>query len=296
MPGQRPQPQRRAGGRKRVKPPAAVAEFVHLLGQIHPSEAASRLQLDMARDAGLEVFRKLLHQIERLRGKLDRARLKRHIAQDRQLGLLQALAAAGVVLPRPAGLPAVGQEELETTFRELGDRDFAELAQALHQAAGQSDILAYRRFLVEEVLVQSYFILVEHLVRKAARGRGEVNEDRFLEDLRHHLAGKVYRKLARQTGYQITPDVGGQFDALLVRSLRFLDDLLTSQPPGRLILPALGSDFDPNQHEPIAGRPDTGTLIVRATIFPGYVVLSDPPRVVARARVYTKQIAHSPDV
>lgn len=272
---------------------AALAEFVRLIEQVPSDKATTRLQLDMARDAGVEVFRQMLGRLEYLEEKVARLRNKREAARNRLLSLLTDLSVGPIPLPRPRGLPPVEPEDVVQLYLELGARNYPDLARTLHDAAGSSDVVAYQRFLVEEILLKGNAILAEHLVREANKSQPFRNEGEFLERLRHHLAGKVHRKLARQTGYQVSPEVGTEINSVLVRSLRFLLDLLTSHPPGRLIFPTLGSDFDPQRHEAIPGRPTTGTLLVRATIFPGYVILSDSERIVAKALVYTKRVESS---
>lgn len=287
-PGRRRRDEKQSSGNETQ---AAIAEFVRLLGQIHPSEAASRLQLDMARDAGLDAFRQLAARIKRHKARRDRARQRRRIAQDRLLAVLHDLASGPFVLPRPQDETDVPIEALLATFHELTGDDFPGLARQLHDAIGpKADLLALRCFLVEEVFAKSSCILVEHLVRRAARSRPDDDEARFLDDLRHHIAGKINRTLARQMGYQVTPEVGRQLDALLVKSLHFLHDLLAGSSPARLILPLSGAPFDPQRHDPAPGRPASGTLVVRATLSPGFVLLEQPPRLLARAQVYTTRV------
>jgi hypothetical protein len=267
-----------------------IKEFVRLLEAIHPDKSASRLQLDMARDAGLEGFKKLLREIERMQVRLARTKHRRNLLHSRLMGILNDLATGAVRLPRPVGLQDVVPEELEQTFRGFGDRDYPQLAQHLHKAIGQGDVLAYQRFLVEEALLNGSVILVEHLIRQSRQPKPAEKELEFLEDLRHHMVGVINHGLAKKTGYLVTPELGKHIDALIGRTLRFLVDLLTSDPPARLVIPTLGSDFDPESHEPTAGRPNTGSLQVRATLFPGLVVFEQTPRVVVKARVFTKRV------
>jgi hypothetical protein len=278
----------KSGPRKR--PPAVVTEFVRLLDEIRPDQSAARLKFDMARDAGLEGFRELLSQLQRVQLRLAKTRRRRNVIHSRLVGILGDLATGPVRLPRPAGLGPVSQDQLEQTYLELREKDYPAAAEALHAAIGQSDVLAFQRFLVEEALVKGSVILVEHLVRYGVHPRPAEQELHFLDELRHHMAGVVNQGLAKQTGYLVTPEVGGRIDALLGKTLRFLVDLLTSDPPARLLAPTMGSDYDPARHEPSPGRPDSGTLQVRATVFPGLMVYADPPRVVAKAQVFTKRI------
>ncbi|HKB41715.1 MAG TPA: hypothetical protein VKD72_35145, partial [Gemmataceae bacterium] len=253
MPGERPEPRLRARGK--IK--AALKEFVHLIEKIQPEKAATRLQLDMARDAGLDACGKMLARIQRLERRLARTRGKRDAARNRLLTLLHELAAGPVIFPRPVGLPPIDPEQLERTFDELRLNDFPTLARVLQGATQQAEVLGYERYLVEEIFQKGSAILAEHLIRESRRPHPVEDEVEFLDALRHHIAGNVHQTLARQTGYQVTQEVAGQVDAVLVRTLRWLLDMLTISPPRRLILPAMGSDLDPAEHEVIPGRPAT---------------------------------------
>lgn len=291
MAGQRSRSGKGQQNGPRRRPPAVVTEFVRLLDEIRPDQSAARLKFDMARDAGLEGFRELLSQLQRAQLRLARTRRRRNVIHSRLMGILGDLATGPVRLPRPAGLPPVTQEQVEQAYHELREKDYPATAEALHAAIGQSDVLAFQRFLVEEALVKGNVILVEHLVRYGVHPRPAEQELHFLDDLRHHMAGVIGHALAKQTGYLVTPEVGVGVDALLGKTLRFLVDLLTSEPPIRLLAPTMGSDYDAARHEPTPGRPDTGTLQVRATVFPGLLVYADPPRVLAKAQVFTKRLA-----
>jgi hypothetical protein len=278
----------KSGSRKRA--PAVVTEFVRLLDEIRPDQSASRLKFDMARDAGLEGFRELLRQLQRFQTRLARTRQRRNVIHSRLTGILVDLASGPVRLPRPQGLPPVSQEEIVQTYQELRQKEYPAVAEALHAAIGQSDVVAFQRFLVEQALIEGNIILVEHLVRYGVHPRPPEQELHFLDDLRHHMAGVINQGLAKKTGYLVTPEVGGRIDALLGRTLRFLVDLLTSDPPVRLLTATLGSDYDASRHEPSPGRPDSGALQVRATMFPGLVLYGDPPHVLAKAQGFTKRV------
>lgn len=291
MPDKHRQAATESNGKKKRRAPAAIAEFVQLLERLRPEQTAQRLQFDMARDAGLEGVKQLVGQNAKLQMRLTRAKRRRHVVQSRLTGILNDLAMGPVRLPRPVGLPAVDQEQLEHTYRELGSTDYPALAEKLHAAIGQSDILAFQRFLVDEALLRGTVLLAEHLLRFKGELRLAEKELAFLDELRHHLVVTFGKKLAERTNYLVTPELGQEIDALMGKTLRFLVDLLTSDPVARLIVPSLGSDFDPEKHEAISGRPTEGSLHVRATMFPGLIVFAETPRVVAKARVYTKRAA-----
>lgn len=285
MSSERPKP--RARGQLK----AALKEFIRLLDQVQPDRAATRLQLDMARDSGLEVCRKMLQRINYLEQKVAHVRRRQRGTKTRLIQLLEALSSSPIRLPRPKNLAAPDLAHLEAEYRRLRSEDFPALTQTLHAAAGESDPLAYQLFLVEEMLEKSAPILVEHLVRDAHKPHPLEDANQFLAALHHHLIGSINQKLARKTSYRTNPEVGQLIASVLDRCLRFLLDLLTTDPPARLVFPALGSDFDPNRHEPLPGRPSSGNLLIRATLFPGLEVLNGPVRIVAPALVYTKKMS-----
>jgi hypothetical protein len=287
MPGERPA--RRRSARSQLK--AAVKEFVRTLNQVQADKPATKLQLDMARDAGLDACGKLFKRIQKLEARVARVRQRRDAARERLLTLLADLASGPVIFPRPLGLPEVDPAKLDQTFTQLRDRDFPALASNLRYAAGQAAAIAYERYLVEEFFLKGSSILAEHLVRESLRPHPIQDEAQFLDKLRHYLAGNVQTVLWRQAGYKVSQEVAQEIDGVLVRTLRYLLYLLTMTPPRRLIFPTMGADFDPALHQVVPGRPDSGAVVIRATIFPGCVSLENPPRVVAKAQVYTRQVS-----
>ena len=205
--------------------------------------------------------------------------------------VLRRLTTTQAVLPAPAGRPAVGQETLLATFRQLKTQDFPALAATLHDQIGKADVLAYQRFLMDEILIKGSWMLVEHLVRHAGEQRTAEADSEFTGQLRDHIAGSVSKGLVRKVGFQMTAEVGRQRDALIAGAIEFLDDLLTAAPPGRLLLPRLGSPFDPERHEPIPGCPEAGERKITATLFPGCVVFEEgEQRVREKALVYIEPV------
>ncbi|MFO0844635.1 MAG: hypothetical protein U0797_19935 [Gemmataceae bacterium] len=289
MPGERPA--RRSRAKSQLK--AAVKEFVRLLDAVPADKPATKLQLDIARDAGLDACGKLFKRIQKLEARVARGRQRRDAARERLLTLLAELAAGPVTFPRPLGLPEIDPDKLDQTFAQLRDRDFPALASHLRDAAGHAEAIAYERYLVEEFFLKGSSIMAEHLVRESRRPHPVQDEVEFLDKLRHHLAGNVQAALWRQAGYKVSQEVAQEIDAVLVRTLRYLLYLLTMTPPRRLILPTMGAEFDPALHQVVPGRPDSGPVVIRATIFPGCLSLESPPRVVAKAQVYTRQVGQA---
>jgi hypothetical protein len=288
MPGERPT-RRRSRAKSQLK--AAVKEFLRLLDQVPADKPAVKLHLDMARDAGVDAFGQFFKRLDKLERRVERGRQRRDAARERLLTLLAELAAGPVIFPRPLGLPEADPAKLDQIFTQLRDKDFPALAAKLRDATGQSEAIAYERYLVDEFFLKGSSIMAEHLVRESRRPHPVEDEAQFLDKLRYHLAGNVQQALMHQANYKIPHEMALQIDAVLVRTLRYLLYLLTMTPPRRLILPTMGADFDPELHEVVPGRPSSGAVVIRATIFPGCLSLETPPRVVAKALVYTRQVS-----
>ncbi len=273
-------------GGESVSPLAEVlAELDRIKQDTSPGEV--RLHADLARDAVVEVFRQVQERLRHLSKRRRKLKRQRHNLRARLVDLLHELSTGPVVLPRRPGRPLAGHEWLTATYRRLREVDFPGLALAIHEASGKKNTATFQLLLMEEVLVRGSRVLAEQLVRLG--GTLPAEDETFLNRLRDHIAGKVCSRLARQMGYPVTPLLGKQLHGLIGLALPFLEGLLTAAPPGRLIVPRPGSRFDPARHEPIGGQRSTGELKVTETLFPGYVILSDPPRVVERAQVYVER-------
>lgn len=276
--------------RKKKKPGPELLTFLEQIAHAHPS---SRLLVDLARDAALDTFRRLERKIlavETLTRKLHRTQQQAQDVQARLMKLLDELASGAVVLPRPAGRPTVPHEELLATYRELKTHDLQGLAQALQLAIGKKDVATYQRFLVEEVLHKGCWSVAEYLFRHGREPYDAARVGEALERRGDYLAGKVCQGLARKVGYQVTPELGSHLGGVIRKALHFLANLMLAEPAGRLLMPPDNSAFDPEKHEPMYGRPSHGELRVRATVFPGYVVMEAPERVVEKAVVYTEHV------
>jgi hypothetical protein len=287
MPDKFPEPKEGRAG-KRARKSVKTLEFIQRLDQMAQSYPPVRLMVDMARDAGLEIFRKQEKAIRRLTRELKRQSKKRHMLHDRLVQLLHELTTGPAVLPRPTGRSPVEHDDLLRTFRRLQTQDYPALAKTMHENAGRSTASAYQRFLVDEILVGGSRVMVEFLLRRVKDPPSARDEAEFLRELRDHISGNVVKGLASKADYKVTPDMGKLCDQLIGNSLTFLAHLLTATPPGRLLIPLPGSAYSPDHHEPIPGRPTTGTLKITATMFPGYLICANPDRVEEKARVYTE--------
>jgi hypothetical protein len=263
------------------------------LDQIAAAHPPARLLVDLARDAAIEAYRKKKERTLRLASEVERMRKKRDLLHNRLLTVLHELTTGTVLLPRPAGSPAPSHDQLLETFRQLRSKSFPGLAQTLHARVGRSDVAAYQRFLVDEILIKGSRIVVEHLLRQAGHAGGD-DEGHFREQVRDYIAGNVDQGLARKLGYRMTADVGLDRDVVIDQSIAFLTDLLTATPPGRLLVPLPHEPFDPLRHEASPGRPAEGNAVVLATLFPGYLIRDEPTRIVEKALVFTDR-PHQPE-
>jgi hypothetical protein len=275
------------------KPPKQPSALVDLLAQLdrmkqEPTASEVRLRSDLARDSAEELFGKLRKQLRRQALQLRKLQERSERWRTRLTELLHDLSTGPVILPGVPGRTPVAHEELTATFHKLKSHDLPGLAQTLQTAVGGGDLPAYQRFLVDEIVVKGARIVAEHLIRLASEP-GLPSEEEFLARLRHHVAGNVVQGLARQVNYKVTPEIGKHLDVVISAVLHLLSNLLTTTPPGRLLLPLDGEPFDPARHEALAGRPKSGELRIRATLFPGYAILSTPPTVVEKALVYTER-------
>lgn len=285
-------PAKRSGKKPRGRKPSPSQELMHLLDRIAANHPTARLEVDLARDAALEAFHRLHRDLTKLSQfvrRLYRARRQRSELRGRLVRVLHELTTGPTLLPRPQGRPSATPEQLHTAYRALRGEAIPEIARTLKVAVGSKDVVTYQRFLAQEVLIKGAWSLAEQLLRHRREPHNTEREKEFLDRLRHHVAGKVCQGLARKVGYQVTPEIGKQLDGMIDAALQFLQDLLLATPEGRLLLPRDGATFDPALHEALAGRPSEGPLRVRATVFPGYVLLGPEPEVIEKALVYTER-------
>jgi hypothetical protein len=282
---------KRAEGDKKAKLPSDLADLLGQLDRMKQDPTASevRLRADLARDSAQELFVKMRRQLRKQQIQIRKLHERSERWRNRLTDLLHELCSGPVVLPPVPGSKPASHDELTAGFRKLKNEDVAGLAQTLRAAVGAGDLPAYQLFLVEEIVVKGCCIVAEHLIRLAS-SPAVASEREFMDRLRHHVAGNVRHGLARRLNYKLTPEVGKDLDAVIASALRLLEDMLTASPPGRLLLPREGSPFDPQRHEALSGRPSTGDLKVKVTLFPGYVILGEPPVVAEKAVTYTERV------
>jgi hypothetical protein len=285
-------PSHRPGKKPSGKRRSSTEEVLQRLDHIAQAHPPARLLVDLARDAAVEAFRRKKERTVGLAAEVLRMRKKRDVLHNRLLAVLHELTTGAVLLPRPPGPPPRSHDELLESFRGLRDADFPALAQALHERVGRADVAAFQRFLVDEILIKGSRLVVEHLLCYA--GSDAAEEEQRRQQIRDYVAGHVNQGLARKVGFRMTADVGLDRDVLIDRSIALLAELLTATPPGRLLVPFPQDSFDPARHEASLGRPADGDAVVLATLFPGYLIHDDPPRVVEKALVFTDR-PHEPD-
>jgi hypothetical protein len=262
------------------KQAALMLDFLEQLERITRQFAGARLLVDLARDSGLEMARKLGKRVKRLRARLEKADSRRNDIQTRLADLLQELSTSTALLPVVAGQPLREAEPLVERFRQLRDEAYPSTARGLRDLLEQGSRRAIMKFLAEEILYRAGPIIAEHQLRHAHRAWNEEIEATFLADLRLHVAGKVNSALARTTGLKMTPPIGKHLDALIGNSLDTLAGLMTATPQARLVVPAVGSALDAKGY--LVRNPEKGgeSAVVRAVLFPGLMLLESPTRIV----------------
>lgn len=271
MPAKNPDEKRQA---------SLMLDFLEQLERINRQFPGARLLVDLARDSGLEMARKLGHRVKRLRARLAKAESRRNDIQSRLADLLQDLSTSTAILPLVEGQPSREAEPLVERFRWLRDEAYPAAARILRERLKQGSRRAIMRFLAEEILYRAGPIIAEHRLRHVHRVWDDEIEASFLADLRLHLAGKVNSALARATGLKMTPAIGKHLDALIGDSLDILAGLMTATPQARLVVPAIGSALEAEGQ--LVRKPVKGgeTAVVHAVLFPGLRLLETPTRLV----------------
>jgi hypothetical protein len=256
------------------RPP--LIEVQQRLDQIVRGHPAARLLVDMARDATNEAARQqagMLSSVRRLRRQRDRGR--------QQAGkILDALAASPVMLRPRTDLPT---EAVLDPYRQLRQDGYPAVAKSLHELAGKGEARDFQVILVDQVLRLGQRTLTEAMLRKPDDDRAELRER-----LRHHLGGRLLKRLARAAGCRVTPPVGAQLDGLVGRTLTLLEDLLATNPSVRLFWPEVGEHLDASLHERGGGKAAVERRSVRAVLFPGLRAFGPMPGVLQKALVATK--------
>ena len=257
-----------------------LLEIQQHLDQILRHHPASRLLVDMARDAVREAAR----QHTQLQAGLRRACKQRQRMRQQRAELLDALVASGQRLTNNA-VSAPSSDEVMSAYRVLRDATFPERAAQLEAVAQRGESRDFRRVLVERVLLRGQRTLAEALVRKPM-----LTEDAALHSrLGEHLLGRVGRHLARRFGCTIDRTLRHALLGLITDSLHLMQSLLrTSEPPLRLLWPRRGSRFQLEWHERLGEKPSHQPRDVRGVLFPGLVQVV-PGVCLARALVATQR-------
>ena len=262
------------------KQASLMLDFLEQLERINRQFPGARLLVDLARDSGLEMARKLGKRVKRLRDRLERVESRRNAIQSRLADLLQELSTSTALLPVVEGQPAREADPLVERFRHLRDEAYPATARVLRELLEQGSRRAIMRFLAEEILYRAGPIIAEHRLRHAHRAWSEEIDATFLAELRLHVAGKVNSALARNTGLKMTPPIGKHLDALIGDSLDILAGLMTATTQARLVVPAVGSALDAKGHLVRNPRDSGESAVVRAVLFPGLMLLESPSRLV----------------
>jgi len=261
-----------------------MLDFLEQLERINRQFPGARLLVDLARDSGLELTRRLARRVKGLRVSLEKAESRQHDIQARLVDLLHELSTSTALLPLAPDQPAEEAEPFIQRFRHLRDEEYPAMAREIRELHDQGSRRAIMRFFTEEILYRAAPIIAEHRLRHSQRPWNAEGEKHFIGELRLHVAGKVNKALVRSTGLKLTPAIAKHLDGLIGNSLDVLAGLMTATPQGRLVVPAPGTVIGgPNAEQPAEEVPESS--IVRAVLFPGLMLLETPTRVVEQAVV-----------
>jgi hypothetical protein len=261
-----------------------LSELLHCIEQLGPAEGPRRLQLDLIRDAAMELNSSLQRRIAKAEARVGRRDKKLRRLQRRWRHLLADLADGPTRFTQPADWPATSNAELLALYEQLLNRDYPAAVALLRDVSGgrASQCL---RLLVEQVLIQGRLLLVEYLARQGSQQPNGESTDRFLDRLGQYLLRKVGKSLARQTGFAMSAEVSGRLNGLIQESLQLLLGLFVSEPVMRLVVPSTGQPFDSACHEASASRPLPANPVVAAILFPGLRSFEGQGSLLHRTRV-----------
>lgn len=214
--------------------------------------------------------------------------LRAERARLRRVGI--GLLTGGLNLPprtgrsRPAHL-------LVQDFFNLRNQEFLSLAQLMHEQLGQHSAVGWQIVLTDGLFQTGLPGFFHRLLQRRfpASPVEEAEEARLLYEQRDETLVGLRERITRETATGVEAGIAFLLETVVAKTLLLVWDLLTTAPPGWLLLPSPGDPFDPAQHQGIPGRP-TVNARVTGLIFPGYQLRNAPDKVVEKALVYTSSI------
>jgi hypothetical protein len=230
-----------------------------------------------AQDELARQYQGLLREREELSRRLNDA-----------LGRLAGKDAGAWSLASPGGGPQ--HDQLVQVFRQLKLQDFQALSLSLYSVwqkkAAHSGttpptfaLARFRQTLAEAILVEGSMLL-------SVRRSGSVEADM------QEVSQAIHESIQTQLKMKNTPppEVAGKLNETIARGIHLLREMAMATPPACLLVPHRETAFVPEQHEAMIGCPDQGTVRVKLTVFPGYLVTASN-RVMEKALVYTAAMA-----
>jgi hypothetical protein len=222
------------------------------------------------------AYQKLLRERDELSRRLNDA-----------LGRLAGRDAGAYSLASPGSGPQ--HDQLVQVFRRLKMQEFRALSEGLYnllqkkahgRAAPPADARPqFRHLLAEKILVEgSKWLGILLAVRRTAAAEVDPAD----------LQDKIYESVRQELGRKEPPaEVADRIRETVGKGVSLLWAMRAASPSACLLVPQRGSVFIPDEQEAVLGRPDQGTVHVRFTVFPGYLVTGSN-RVLEKALVYTE--------
>ncbi|MFQ3594239.1 MAG: hypothetical protein SNJ82_13750 [Gemmataceae bacterium] len=258
-----------------------LLEIYRYLDQILRLHPASRLLVDMARDAITEAIR----QHSQLLAALRQSRRKRRQHRRQRAELLDALLASG--WPIGATSPYTDDEPptLVAHYQTLRETIFPEQAKQLQAVSQRGEPRDFLRVLSERILLRGQRTLAEALLRKPRLDDRTALRSR----LGQHLLGRLCRHLTRRFGCTLDTSVRAALGATINEALALIERLLlTRETVLRLLWPPPGTIVDSQWHERLGGKASHSPRRVQAVLFPG-LIKGTPASCLVRALVATQR-------
>ena len=178
-------------------------------------------------------------------------------------------------------------DQLVQTFRQLKLQDFQLLSFSLFsiwqkKASAQETKPTYALAWCRQALAEA--VLIEGAKLLGIRRTIDVDSD--LREVRKTIWQSIQTRFKMRN--KPPADLADKLQDTISRSLDLLRAMATATPAACLLVPHHHASFLPELHEAIIGCPDQGSISVRLTVFPGYLVTGSN-RLLEKALVYTEE-------
>jgi hypothetical protein len=180
-------------------------------------------------------------------------------------------------------------DALQRAFRRLRSQGFRSLSEALFRF-GKARLQAepptaahFLAFLADRILVWGGQLVLGQQMAEAAGDVAPISPREAVRDT-------IRQALEHKLGAPLSDELARQLDLLVDESLTLLGGVFGGSPPGKLLVPAEGTTFDPAYHETWDGTSPASGARIYATLFPGYLVVGPGEvRVAEKAQVAAKK-------